>query len=260
MECRICGRTTVGFGSARVLQKYDVGYFRCPACGFVQVEEPYWLAEAYAAPIAAADVGLVSRNVQCAKTTQRVIKVGFAAQGRFLDYGGGYGLLVRLMRDAGYDFYRYDRWCPNLFAPGLDWDPATPARFELVTAYEVVEHLAEPVPELERMLQLSRNLLFSTLLLPPGNPGPGQWWYYAPEFGQHVSLYTRRALETLAERFQLRLLTDGRGLHLLTESTLGKIPFRLATGTRTGRWLDRWRRRKSLLADDFQRLTGRVLA
>jgi hypothetical protein len=129
-----------------------------------------------------------------------------------------------------------------------------------VTAYEVFEHLAEPVPEIERMLQLSRNLLFSTVLLPRDNPGPGQWWYYAPESGQHVSLYTRRALETLAERFQLRLLTDGQGLHLLTEKAVREILFRLAVGRRTGRWLDGWRPRKSLLADDFQRLTGQPLA
>jgi hypothetical protein len=218
------------------------------------------LAEAYSEPIAAGDVGLVSRNVQLAKTTERVIKVGFSPGGPFLDYGGGYGLLVRLMRDAGYDFYRYDRWCPNLFAQGLDWEPATPRQFELVTAYEVFEHLTEPVPELKRMLQLSHNVLFSTVLLPPGNPGPGEWWYYAPESGQHVSLYTRRALETLAERFLLRLLTDGQGLHLLTEKVVGKMLFRLAVGRRSGRWLDGWRRRKSLLADDFQRLTGRPLA
>lgn len=261
MECRICERMTVGFGSARVMQKYDVSYFRCPVCGFVQSEEPYWLEEAYSVPIAAGDVGLVSRNVQLAKTTERVIKAGFSAAGRFLDFGGGYGLLVRLMRDAGYDFYRYDRWCPNLFAQGLDWEPATPPpQFELVTAYEVLEHLTEPVPEIERMLQLSRNVLFSTVLLPPGNPGPGQWWYYTPESGQHVSLYTRRALETLAERFQLRLLTDGQGLHLLTEKAVRETLFRLAVGRRSGRWLDWWRRRKSLLADDLQRLTGRQLA
>jgi hypothetical protein len=36
--------------------------------------------------------------------------------GTFVDIGGGYGLLTRLMRDRGFDFYWKDPHCENIFA------------------------------------------------------------------------------------------------------------------------------------------------
>jgi len=38
--------------------------------------------------------------------------------GIFLDYAAGYGLFVRLMRDAGYNFRWSDLYCQNLFVRG----------------------------------------------------------------------------------------------------------------------------------------------
>ena len=48
--------------------------------------------------------------------------VFFKSNGSIVDYGGGYGLLVRLMRNSGFDFYRYDPYCANFFAKGFEVD------------------------------------------------------------------------------------------------------------------------------------------
>ncbi len=120
MRCKICQSTTQAFERAQILGKYTVQYYCCPACGFIQTEEPYWLEEAYATPIGLADVGLLSRNIVLSRILKALIACLFRQDGRFLDYGGGYGVLVRLMRDQGYDFYRFDPHCANLFAQGFD--------------------------------------------------------------------------------------------------------------------------------------------
>src|SRR6185312_6383740 len=197
-RCRLCGEEALPFGSARVLASLGVDYYRCRACGFVQTEEPYWLERAYEQPIAKIDVGIISRNIALGATASAVISALFDSGGRFLDWGGGYGILVRLMRDRGFDFYWRDPFCENLFAHGFEW--AEGGRAELVTAFEVLEHLPHPVEDVAAMAAVSDNLLVSTLVLPDPAPAPGDWWYYALESGQHVSLYSRRSLRVLAGR------------------------------------------------------------
>lgn len=256
--CSICGSPRALFGKTTLLEKYEVAYFRCERCGFVQTEKPYWLPEAYSDAIAASDLGLVSRNVHLADATRAIISRLFDARGRFLDYGGGYGLLVRLMRDQGFDFYRDDPMCENIFARGFDRPDDGP--FELVTAYEVLEHLPDPVKDVGRMLQFSGSLLFSTMLLPDPPPAPGEWWYFATDSGQHVSLYTRASLDALAERVSVYAATSHTHLHLLTKNRRALRWFDLVSRPKSMRLLNMASRsRVSLIADDYERVTGRRL-
>ena len=64
MDCTLCTAPMNPFAEATVLNKYPVSYFKCSACGFIQTEEPYWLAEAYSDAIGKSDVGLVKRNLE----------------------------------------------------------------------------------------------------------------------------------------------------------------------------------------------------
>jgi hypothetical protein len=248
--CNICGSAALTFGQALVLGKHAVRYDQCGACGFVQTEEPYWLAEAYKEAVSALDVGAVSRNLRLAPITQSVINRLFRPEARFVDYGGGAGLFVRLMRDAGYDFRWLDKYATNVFARGFE---ATQGRYDLLTAFEVFEHLVRPVEELQRMLEYSRNVFFTTVLLPAETPRPGRWWYYGLEHGQHVSLYSLHSLEALADRFGLHLCSDGE-MHLLTEKTIAPAQFRRILHRRAGRWNMRRKARPSLVDQDYQTL------
>lgn len=259
MMCKLCSAVAVPFARARVLAKYDVDYYQCQDCGFVQTEEPYWLDEAYSQAITDSDLGLVSRNLSLATITRAAITMFFKSDAQFVDYGGGYGLFVRLMRDHGFDFYRYDKFCANLFAPGFDIDPQGGKRYELLTAFEVFEHLASPLDEIAHMLGLSNSILFSTMVIPARNPHPDEWWYYGLEHGQHVALYTRKSLELFAAKLHLNLYSNGLSLHLLTSRKISSLAFNIVTRGRVAEALRTFSGGRSRLADDYYQITGRHL-
>jgi hypothetical protein len=62
MQCNICNSASLPFAKGIVLGKYDIQYYLCGHCGFIQTESPYWLDEAYLSPIATSDIGLIGRN------------------------------------------------------------------------------------------------------------------------------------------------------------------------------------------------------
>ncbi len=259
MICSICSRPSIPFDKGIILGKYSAQYYRCSQCGFIQTEDPYWLEEAYASPINLSDIGMVGRNIAFARITRAVIGMFLGRNGKYLDYGGGYGLFVRLMRDAGLDFYHYDKHCANIFARGFEVEVPPQPPYELVTAIEVFEHLAQPLEEIGRMLQFSRNLLFSTSLVPAHNPKLADWWYFGVEHGQHVALYSFESLYQIAQHFKLYLNSDGRHLHLLTEKRLSNSAFKLISSGRVAALVARMTKKPSLLAQDYYRITGKHL-
>jgi hypothetical protein len=221
VKCNVCDSDVAEFAQGQILNRYQVTYYRCSQCGHVQTEPPYWLADAYRTAIVDDDTGLVGRNLHFAQFTSRLIQAAFNPQREFLDYGGGYGLFVRLMRDAKLNFYRYDKYCQNLFALGFDRDLTNGSQYEMVTAFEVFEHFIFPARQIAEILRCTRSLLLSTEVLPFNNPPkPNEWHYYAPSGGQHIAFYTVEALTCLARKHGLKLYTDQKWLHLMTDKNL----------------------------------------
>jgi Methyltransferase domain len=258
-KCGICSSESRYFAHGTILGKHAIAYFRCDRCGFLQTETPYWLPEAYTRAINRSDTGLVDRNLRLATATRTIITRRFDAGGRFVDYGGGYGLFVRLMRDAGFDYYRFDRYCENLFARGFDAESAEDRRYELVSAFEVFEHLADPLDEIARMLKLSSSVLFTTELLPDDCPKPDTWPYYGLDHGQHISFYSRKTLQYIADRFRIRFTTDGANLHMLTaDKDVSSFFLRYVSAKmRIFDLLKEVFGRRSLILADYRKLTGK---
>nr|WP_244620345.1 class I SAM-dependent methyltransferase [Chitinophaga japonensis] len=173
---------------------------------------------------------MISRNFKLGEETERIIRSFFNADGRFLDYAGGYGFFTRHMRDKGFDFLHTDRYCENLFARYFELDDCPfPGKFELLTAFEVFEHLADPLTEIGKMFEYADSILFSTEIVPATAPGSiDDWWYFAPETGQHISFYTLKSLEYLAEKFQCNFYTNGITLHLFSKRAFNDNPLMVA--------------------------------
>jgi hypothetical protein len=216
MICKICNSNTPQTFTSKILKKYDVKYFKCDNCGYLFTEEPFWLEEAYSRSINLSDTGLLDRNIYVSKVLSVLIFFCFNRNGSFLDYAGGYGVFTRLMRDIGFDFYWHDPYTKNLFANGFEKDLKSNFKFELLTAFEVFEHLVSPKEELEKMLGFSNTIIFSTELMPQEIPEPKDWWYYGFNHGQHISFYTEKTLNTLANQFKLNYYNIDE-IHILTK-------------------------------------------
>lgn len=232
--CRLCGSATEAFGELTVLGRHRARYRRCTACGYVAVEHPDWLEEAYADhAIAALDTGIVMRNLRLADAVDALLRWRFRDARTALDYGAGTGLFVRLMRDRGHDFRWSDPHCENLFALGFEADEA--AGFDLVTCFEVAEHLTDPLPVFRRLTERAPVLIFSTELLPERNNRPGEWHYYAPETGQHVGFFTIASLQALANKLGRHVASDVRMLHAFTTEPLNPRWLRAVSKQRRAR-------------------------
>jgi hypothetical protein len=250
-RCRVCGEQAGFFDEATVLRKYTVRYDRCATCGFIQTESPYWLEEAYSSAIAMQDVGIMGRNLVNCELTTAVLNLLLPEVQRCVDYGAGHGVFVRLMRDRGFDFRWYDRHASNDYARGFEYEPGQPC--DLLTSFEVLEHLTDPVADLAEMMNLSENLFISTLPVPNPTPKVSDWWYFMPSSGQHISFYTPESLQYLANRFQRHLLSRG-AFHLFTRKPRSAAMFRVATSFRFSRVANLFFRRPSLLEADFQKM------
>lgn len=219
--CKICQKEISPLFLGTVLGKYDVQYYKCNICGFIQTMEPYWLEEAYSNAIATTDVGLLSRNLFLKDTIPPIINKNFNPYSKFIDYGGGYGVFVRIMRDLGYDYYRQDAYCENIFAQHFDITNQPITKYELLTAFEVFEHLKNPIEEITKMLELSDSILFSTEAIPSDNIKTiDDWWYFTPQTGQHIALYSIKSLEHIAQQLGCSFYTNGINLHLLSKQKL----------------------------------------
>lgn len=252
-NCKICGQEVKPCFKSLVLNRYNVQYYKCVNCGFIQTESPYWLDEAYNSAIANQDIGLLNRNLVIAPILSCVITYFVDKRGKFIDYGGGYGVLTRIMRDKGYDFYRYDTYCENIFAKEFDYKaPNISPDYELLSSFEVFEHLADPTSELEKMLTWSDNIFFSTEIQPDKLNSPDDWWYIVPETGQHIAFYTLKSLQILGEKFGLNFYTNGATLHLFTKRKLNKFIVKSILKYRIAKFLDlALLNKKSLLISDY---------
>lgn len=221
MKCKICGSQVNYIFSNEILHKYNVKYFQCPDCGFVFTESPYWLEEAYSDAIADSDTGMMKRNVENAVKINSVFNLIFGKKDhRFLDYGGGYGIFTRLMRDYGFDFRWFDKFCDNLAAKGFEYDADRDKKITAITAFELFEHFENPIEEMEKMLNISHNIVFSTLCYDKKKKYKEKdWWYYTPETGQHISFYSEETLEYMAQKYNL-YYCHMIGLHFFTKNKI----------------------------------------
>jgi Methyltransferase domain len=251
-NCKVCNGPSVFFGKADVLKRYSVQYFRCDNCGFIQTETPFWLEEAYASAIARQDVGIMHRNLVNCDVTSAVLNLFFPRAAKCVDFGAGHGVFVRLMRDRGFNFFWSDLHAANDYARGFEREMG--ARFDFLTAFEVLEHLVDPVAGLEELMNLSENVFVSTCLLPTPAPQLNDWWYYVPTSGQHIAFYTEESLRLLATRFGRYLLSVG-SYHLFTVKPRNRFAYRLANHLKFARLVNRANNRTSLIDSDFKQMT-----
>ena len=222
--CRCCNSKIDKVFSAELLNQ-KVQYFECANCGYVQTETPTWLDEAYANPINTSDTGIMERNIGNARLVRAVVNLLRIQNATVVDFAGGYGILVRLLRDKGINALWSDGYCKNLLSAGFEHaDQAA----ELVTAFEVFEHFVDPQSELTKLFSIAPNVLLSTLIIPTPTPNIKDWLYYGLEHGQHIGFYRIATLQHLANMNNKYLYSDGKAYHLFTSKPISGLAWKLA--------------------------------
>jgi 2-polyprenyl-3-methyl-5-hydroxy-6-metoxy-1,4-benzoquinol methylase len=205
---------------------------RCPECRLAYVEDPWTdYARIYDAAYYAGEGAdpLVDYHFELAEPRRTIRayewrgiakavgallgEVGIGPGTRWLDFGAGNGGLVRHLRDtAGVDAVGFEDGAIAADAAALGIPFVGTAEleglagtFDVVTAIEVLEHVLDPVAELDTMRRLLRpgGLLFLTT----GNAQPyadrlTSWRYVTPEL--HVSFYEPRTLQHAMAMADLR--------------------------------------------------------
>lgn len=193
-------------------------YTSCGNCGFCFTPEIYeWSLDEFAEKIYNNQYIFVdpeyseTRPLANASALQTMFN-GSPPSARHLDYGGGNGILVDVLRASGWNSISYD--------PFVNRDICIDqlGQFDLITAFEVFEH----VPDIHQLMThlhslLSPNgiVLFSTLLS-DGNIRPNErlsWWYASPRNG-HISLFSRHSLVLLAQDNRFNFSSFSVGFHV----------------------------------------------
>jgi SAM-dependent methyltransferase len=227
-RCKCCAGPTDFFGSVDTARSCEdrrgepvfaatghmVTYWQCRSCGFLftpdfdALSNDDLAARIYNGEYVRADPDFVERRPQFFSTMLSRSLATLRGSLTALDFGGGQGLLARLMRAQG---FRFDSVDPHF---DRDADQRRHGPYDLVTAFEVVEHSRTPIATFRAALAALKpggTLLFSTLLVP--RRADMGWWYLAPRNG-HVSLHTDRSLAACARACAMQVLSLEAGLHL----------------------------------------------
>lgn len=231
MSCPVCSNVMRNTFSSKVLGKYEAQYEVCDKCGYLRAHEPFWIEEAYTRAIANADTGLVMRNITLANKISRILfwLIDGKGKDRYLDAAGGYGILTRILRDYGFDFFWADKYCENLVAPGFEYNSVL-GHCSVATAIEVIEHVVDPMVFIKEIFSLSgaTTLIFTTELYEGDPPNPSEWWYYSFATGQHIGFFQYRTLELLALSLNLHFVS-ANGIHIFSKKSINQFALRLLT-------------------------------
>ena len=228
--CPVCGNPTdlydvVDFnkscreveGIHLALAGVPIYYRRCAACEYTwapefrQWSDSDFLNHIYNEDYVDVDPDYVSERPQI--NAHLVTQLFGKERGRIrhLDYGGGNGGLSALLAQQDWNTASFDPF------PGDGRTAESLGKFDLITSFEVFEHVPDPDALMANLLTLMDEkclVLFSTVasdgsILPNGRL---TWWYASPRNG-HISLFSTRSLALLAERHGLHFRSFDLSTH-----------------------------------------------
>ncbi len=207
---------------------------RCNACGFMYQNpqpDPGWILSAYQDVV---DTRYDDEREGRLHTFRRELEqIGRLTQpGRLLDIGSHIGVFVEVARDMGWqaDGVEPSRWAADLACSRglsvtcgtLDDLDAPPASYDLITLWDVIEHLPDPATELRRLHALLRPgglLAVSTMDVdaPVARLLGRHWPWYMQ---MHLFYFSRRTLTQLVERAGYEMVEVRRHRRIVRASYL----------------------------------------
>jgi hypothetical protein len=201
--CRLCAGVLEFRFSKIILASVNVGYYQCKECESLQTEVPHWLSRAYTDRNERFDTGQFIRCLHNAAFLYATVHYSGLEHDLILDYGCGSGLTARICRDVGLNAWGYDSHSvPRLLMGFLKNDLAGAS---IVNLCEVVEHFDDPKGSFDHIFSASPDVVICSTEIYQGQGS--NWPYLSPEHGQHVFFYSQRAIEMIAQRYGMGLVS-----------------------------------------------------
>jgi hypothetical protein len=229
MPCKICGAAAALYGvvdfhkscaepnGVRLpLSGVPIYYRRCATCDFVFTEAfDDWDHQQFKAHIYNDGYQTVDPDYQSARPRANAEVVAriwgpYKKETRVLDYGGGNDEFCTALRISGFPVaVTYDPMSP-------DYARRPDGKFELVTCFETLEHLPDPVAGIASILECAAEpglIFFTTYAQPADFNNYGlQWWYVGPRNG-HVSIFSKQALTHAFGQHGYKIVSFSDNIH-----------------------------------------------
>lgn len=209
-------------------------YLLCTNCSSVQVANPTWLDRAHSKAISALDTGLVTRSISASNLVSTILFFEGKKQSTGLDWGGGTGLLARLLRDNGFVVQTYDKFAEAIHAEGfVIKKDELDTKLTFLTSIECFEHLVSPYDSYINSTSNKDYFFFTTETInnPPPDPASDFWWYFLPETGQHITFASKKGIKHFKDRLGFSYYFEFGSLHVMSRKKL-KLTTRLFLRTR----------------------------
>ncbi|MBT3766938.1 MAG: class I SAM-dependent methyltransferase [Rhodospirillaceae bacterium] len=228
--CKICGGKSALFGTLDFNRACSeilgiklppfgvpVYYHRCEKCGFLFTTGfDEWNSENFETWIYNDDYITIDpdyKDVRPKVFADLFIKnLGdFKETLSILDFGGGDGQMVTLLKQAGFTNIEW-------YDPFTSEEKSVPTGpYDLVTCIEVMEHTTTPhetVQSIAKLVGEDSAVLISTKIQPDTILSERlNWWYVRPRNG-HVSIYTKKALSELWKDYGFQMIHRSSGTHI----------------------------------------------
>jgi SAM-dependent methyltransferase len=237
------GPSPIEFSSERIdVGDLDARLLECTGCG-ARRTSPIVPPELTAPIYAAASAGRWSGDVERFESTLRKADVVIPeGGGRVLDYGCYTGGLLDCFRARGWQTFGVDL-CRSavevagarghrVTGGGLEALSTFTEPFDVITLFDVIEHVIDPVPLLSMLASLLKPegelwILTGDAESLPARLFGARWWYVS--FGEHVVFYRLANLEAVLGKVGLRTRGASR-LRYLDHGRLHRAKNYLTTG------------------------------
>ena len=197
IACPLCKTTN----SSKFYKEKFREYLRCLSCDFVFVPKKHHLSDAEEKSRYDTHNNDPNdhryRHFLCQLLVPLLERIQQQSNG--LDFGSGPGPTLSLMlEECGHSVDLYDKFYANDIS-------VFEKKYDFITATEVVEHLSEPMAEINRLIEMLNNhgyLAVMTQILTPQIDFSS--WYYKND-PSHIGFFTKKSLSFLANYLNIEV-------------------------------------------------------
>lgn len=215
-QCLICENISSKLFDVWLQNSFSADLYECKNCFFKFYPGQNWIQNSFSKRLNHLDVGAVDRTLIISEILTEICNSLGIKNDICLDYGGGYGLLTRIMRDKGFNWKNYDPYTEGIFSENHNCSLEN--NFALISLIEVCLHFEDPVNDFFQIIKHANTLIFTASI--PKKPFDSNSSIVTKESGQHIAIYSLDSLKIIANKIGCHFYSDKKFIHIFTRKKL----------------------------------------